>query len=90
MIGFKYANYPCKDAAEDLINNLNNISLSLQDYNKDSLSVVPIMLDGENAWEYYKNNGYDFFNYLYEGLSNASETIKTVTASEYIEKLEST
>ena len=88
LIGFKYSNYEPKEAAEDLINNLNNIALSLQNYNENGLAVVPIILDGENAWEYYKNNGYDFFNYLYRGLSDNAETINTVTVSEYIKKAE--
>jgi alpha-amylase/alpha-mannosidase (GH57 family) len=88
LIGFKYSNYEPKAAAEDLINNLNNIALSLQNYNENGLAVVTIILDGENAWEYYKNNGYDFFNYLYQGLSDNAETINTVTVSEYIKKAE--
>ncbi|MGC8554759.1 MAG: glycoside hydrolase family 57 protein [Candidatus Acidulodesulfobacterium sp.] len=90
LIGFKYSNYEPKAAAEDLINNLKNISLSLQNHNETGLSVVPIILDGENAWEYYKNNGYDFFNYLYENLTKNSQFIKTVTAGEYIKKAEET
>lgn len=86
-IGFKYANYPADLAAKDLINNLNNIAVSLQDYNKNNIPAITIALDGENAWEYYKNNGYDFFNYLYEGLS-ASTLLKTVTFSEHISAIE--
>ena len=88
LIGFKYSNYEPKAAAQDLINNIKNIALSLQNYNENGLAVVPIILDGENAWEYYKNNGYDFFNYLYRGLSDNIETINTVTVSEYIKKAE--
>ena len=90
LIGFKYSNYEPKAAAEDLINNLKNIALSLQNYDKNGLSAIPIILDGENAWEYYKNNGYDFFNYLYESLTENSKIIKTLTVSEYIKKTEET
>ena len=90
LIGFKYSNYEPKSAAEDLINNLKNIALSIQDYDKNGLSAVPIILDGENAWEYYKNNAYDFFNYLYENLAKNSKIIKTLTVSEYIKKTEET
>jgi alpha-amylase/alpha-mannosidase (GH57 family) len=32
--------------------------------------VVPIILDGENAWEHYPENGYYFLHGLYEGLAN--------------------
>ncbi|MHB8232030.1 MAG: hypothetical protein ACYDDB_03915 [bacterium] len=90
LIGFKYSNYEPEAAAEDLINNLNNIAVSLQNFNTNGLSVVPIILDGENAWEYYKNNGYDFFNYLYEGLSHNNGIINTVTASEYLKNAKET
>ncbi len=88
LIGFKYSHYEPKAAAEDLINNIKNIALSLRDYDKSGLAAVTIILDGENAWEYYKNNGYDFFNFLYEGLSNNTEAISAVTVSEYIKKAE--
>lgn len=92
-IGFKYANYEPKTAANDLINNIKNIAISVQNYNENGLAIVPIILDGENAWEYYKNNGYDFFNYLYDALSDNGENaemIKTATVSEYIAALEKT
>jgi alpha-amylase/alpha-mannosidase (GH57 family) len=90
LIGFKYSNYEPKAAAEDLINNLKNIALSLKNYDKNGLSAVPIILDGENAWEYYKNNGYDFFNYLYESLTKNLKILKTLTVGEYIKKTEET
>lgn len=93
LIGFKYSNYEPKTAANDLINNIKNIAISLRNYNENGLAVIPIILDGENAWEYYKNNGYDFFNYLYDGLSNNAENaemINTITASQYLRKMENT
>ncbi len=42
---------------------------------------VFVILDGENAWEFYKDNAFDFFNKLYKALSN-SITIKTRTFDE--------
>ena len=57
-----------KDAASDLITHLNNIRRSLPDDGENYL--VSVILDGENAWEYYKNNGWDFLSELYEKLSN--------------------
>ena len=44
---------------------------------------MSIILDGENAWEYYRNDGLDFLRYLYEGLSSENR-LKTVTVSEYL------
>ena len=40
-------------------------------------------LDGENAWEYYPENGYHFLSALYEVLADNS-AIKLTTYSEYL------
>jgi alpha-amylase/alpha-mannosidase (GH57 family) len=42
-------------------------------------------MDGENAWEYYNNDGQDFLNLLYQRLSE-TEYIKTTTVAEYLKK----
>jgi len=47
--------------------------------------VVSIVLDGENAWEYYPNDGKAFLHALYDRLGN-TPGIQTVTPSEYIKK----
>jgi len=79
-IGFVYSQWEPKKAAEDLINRLLGIRNSLSG---DSRGLVPIILDGENAWEHFRNDGRDFFMYLYEGLSKEGR-LKTVTISDYI------
>jgi alpha-amylase/alpha-mannosidase (GH57 family) len=79
LIGFVYSQWDPKKAADDLIQRLLTIRNSLPSHGPH---VVPIILDGENAWEHYRNDGRDFFLYLYEGLSG-EERIKTVTISEY-------
>ncbi len=80
LIGFVYSQWDPKKAADDLIAKLLNIRNSMP---TDRPRLVSIILDGENAWEYYKNDGRDFFLYLYEGLSR-EERLKTVTVSEFI------
>jgi len=40
-------------------------------------------MDGENAWEFFRNDGHDFLNLFYERLSNA-DFIKTTTVNEYL------
>lgn len=82
LIGFVYSGWNSKNAADDLINKLLNIQASLP---KNRPNLVSIILDGENAWEYYKNDGYDFLKYLYERLSK-EERLKTVTVSEHIKE----
>jgi alpha-amylase/alpha-mannosidase (GH57 family) len=80
LIGFVYSKWDSKKAAEDLIQNLLSARASLP---KGPPFLVSIILDGENAWEYYQNDGRDFLRYLYEGLSR-EKRLKTVTISEYL------
>ncbi|WP_018868324.1 MULTISPECIES: glycoside hydrolase family 57 protein [unclassified Thioalkalivibrio] len=62
-IGFRYADWHADDAVGDFIHHLENIAaVSPQG------GVVSVILDGENAWEYYPENGYHFLNALYERL----------------------
>lgn len=80
LIGFVYSRWEPKTAAEDLISRLNEIHSFLSGKGPH---IVSIILDGENAWEYYRNDGHDFLRYLYDGLSK-SERLKTTTVSEYL------
>ena len=48
-------------------------------------SLVSIILDGENAWEYYPENGYYFLSALYKQLST-HPLLKLVTFSECLEQ----
>lgn len=80
LIGFAYSGWDPKSAAGDLINRLAGIHDSLTG---NEPHIVPIILDGENAWEYYRNDGHDFFNYLYEGISKNAR-LRAATVSEYL------
>lgn len=62
LIGFEYKYKSAEDASEHFVKQLENIEKS------DSQSVVSVILDGENAWEFYPNNGFDFLNKLYAKL----------------------
>ncbi|MHB8806297.1 MAG: glucodextranase DOMON-like domain-containing protein [Anaerolineaceae bacterium] len=83
-VGFTYSQTPGEDAAADLLQRLENIRQELIKENATGPHIVSIVLDGENAWEYYPNDGKEFLHALYSMLSE-SETIKTVTPSEYLE-----
>lgn len=87
-IGFTYSNWNENDAAHDFVNNLKNIRNSLISAYGDSVlddAVVSIILDGENCWEYYKDNGIPFLRSLFGLLQNDSE-IETALFDEIIEK----
>jgi predicted glycosyl hydrolase (DUF1957 family) len=82
-VGFTYSGTPGKKAAEDMLQRLENIRAQLKKEGATGPHIVSIVLDGENAWEYYKLDGKEFLNELYKQLSE-STTIKTVTPSEYL------
>jgi len=82
LIGFEYQQWNAGDAAADFNQNIRNIATYLGD--DCSNHVVSVILDGENAWEYYPDNAFHFLSALYEQLSE-SEQIKTITFSEAVE-----
>lgn len=66
LIGFTYTGWGAEDAVNDFIHHLTNIKNNTE---ADSDRLVSIILDGENAWEYYSYNGYYFLQALYRHLS---------------------
>jgi alpha-amylase/alpha-mannosidase (GH57 family) len=82
-IGFKYQTWRPADAANDLVTRLHGIRDALGESRGDH--VVPLILDGENCWEFYDNNGQDFLEELYTRLSEDS-TLRCVTACEYLDE----
>lgn len=82
LIGFLYSKIEPHKAAEDLIHRLHRIEETLF-YHPES-NLVTIILDGENAWEYYKNDGRDFLLCLYERLSK-DPLLRTTTISDYLQ-----
>jgi alpha-amylase/alpha-mannosidase (GH57 family) len=82
LIGFEYSNKDGQAAAADLMQRLENIRQELKKEGATGPHLVSIILDGENAWENYPNDGKDFLNALYQALSD-SKTIKAVTPTEY-------
>jgi alpha-amylase/alpha-mannosidase (GH57 family) len=81
LIGFVYSKWDYKNAAHDLVDRLHRVRRGLS----DGPHLVTIILDGENAWEYYQNDGRDFFLYLYERLSG-EQGLRCVTVGEFLRK----
>jgi alpha-amylase/alpha-mannosidase (GH57 family) len=84
-VGFTYSGTPGAVAAKDLMNRLENIKAELADEGAQGPHIVSIILDGENAWENYDNDGKEFLNSLYQELSK-SDSIETITPTEYLTK----
>ncbi len=79
-IGFSYSTWHADDAVANFIHNLECIAKT----HKGRKLAVPIILDGENAWEHFPENGYHFLRALYERLA-AHPTLKLSTFSECLD-----
>ncbi len=81
LVGFTYQDWDSADAAADLLGRLRQIRVDLP--SDDASYLVTIALDGENAWEYYRNEGHDFLGRLYEGIER-DPSLRCVTVSEHL------
>jgi alpha-amylase/alpha-mannosidase (GH57 family) len=81
LIGFVYSGMPPQDAANNLIQKIKESAQSVIAKGQDA--AVPIILDGENAWEYYPNSGREFLRRFYDSLQN-DPGIEAVTVSEAV------
>ncbi len=84
-VGFTYSGMDGEAAARDLMERLRRIRDRLREEGAQGPHVVTILLDGENAWEHYPNDGKKFLHALYRNLSEA-DWLETVTPSEYLER----
>ncbi|MDX8379052.1 MAG: glycoside hydrolase family 57 protein [Gallionella sp.] len=82
LIGFEYSRWHGRDAGINFIDQLENIA---QQASAGETPVVSVILDGENAWEYYPYNGFYFLDELYEQLER-HENISTCTYAEVIDQ----
>jgi alpha-amylase/alpha-mannosidase (GH57 family) len=68
LIGFSYSKWHGDDAAANLATHLEHLADVFQG---QADRVVAVILDGENAWEYFPFNGYFFLAALYERLATS-------------------
>jgi len=78
-IGFVYSSWEADAAAKDFIHHIKLLRSVYIDSLEDI--VVPIILDGENAWEYFPNDGAEFLKLFYQQLEQDDE-IEAVTFGE--------
>jgi hypothetical protein len=81
LIGFVYSGMPPQDAANNLIHKIKESAKSVIASGQDAM--VPIILDGENAWEYYPRSGREFLRRFYDGLQK-EPGMEAVTVTEAI------
>jgi alpha-amylase/alpha-mannosidase (GH57 family) len=81
LVGFVYSGMPPQDAANHLVHSIKQAAQPVLDQGRDA--VVSVILDGENAWEYYPRSGREFLRRFYDTLQR-EPGIEAVTVSEAI------
>ncbi len=81
LIGFVYSGMPPQDAANNLIHKIKESAQPILANGQDAM--VPIILDGENAWEYYPQSGREFLRRFYDALQR-EPAMEAVTVTEAI------
>jgi len=76
LFGFTYSGWDAEKAVDNFMDKLSEIHDSC-----DFSPIVPVILDGENAWEYYPENANQFFTLLYQRLENCN-WVETMTMTE--------
>jgi alpha-amylase/alpha-mannosidase (GH57 family) len=81
LIGFVYSGMDPGDAAGHLLRNIKEAAQPVLAQGRDA--VVSVILDGENAWEYYPKSGREFLRRFYDALQREAG-LEAVTVSEAI------
>src|SRR2546427_5551806 len=81
LVGFVYSGMAAQDAANHLLHNIIANAQPIVQRGRDA--VVPVILDGENAWEYYPRSGREFLRRVYDALQS-TPGMEAVTISEAI------
>jgi alpha-amylase/alpha-mannosidase (GH57 family) len=78
LIGFEYARMGPEEAARHFLSRI-------RDNTRGRPSLVPVILDGENAWEWYESNGRPFLRRLYQEIS-ADPDLEALTMTEALQR----
>jgi alpha-amylase/alpha-mannosidase (GH57 family) len=83
LIGFTYQHMSAEDAAGHFLTQIRNNIHDAGDHD----ALVPIILDGENAWEWYEANGRPFLRALYRRIGE-DPNLQALTISEALARFE--
>jgi len=87
LIGFEYSRWGATEASShfcNIISNIYNKLLSIKSGYRKEEYIVPVILDGENAWEYFPDSGEAFLCALFDRIGTLSPGIECVPVSEAI------
>ncbi|AGA30639.1 glycoside hydrolase family 57 protein [Singulisphaera acidiphila] len=80
QVGFHYQRSPGPAAASDFLGKLHAIGDACR---QNPATLVPVILDGENCWEYYPDGGVSFLRSLYQSAARDSR-VRPVTVGEFL------
>jgi len=78
-LGFVYSSWDATKAVDDFVGHIKRLGAIYA--NQRDQAVIPIILDGENAWEYFPDDGTEFLNLFYDRLAD-DPSIETITLGE--------
>ncbi len=78
LIGFEYSRMGAAEAAEHFLHRIRENTCGQE-------MLVPVILDGENAWEWYEANGRPFLRELYQRIQD-DPNLEALTVSEALAK----
>jgi alpha-amylase/alpha-mannosidase (GH57 family) len=84
LIGFVYSRMEPAQAAAHFLDRIRENARQVHAQGRDAL--VPVILDGENAWEHYERNGRPFLMDLYRLISE-DPSIEAVTVGEALQRV---
>ncbi len=85
LIGFVYSRMGAAEAVRDFLDRIRENCRGVLAAGRDAL--VPVILDGENAWEYYERNGRPFLRELYRRVRE-DPMMQALTISEALARME--
>ncbi len=85
QIGFHYQRYQAEHAVDDFLAKVQAIAQATGGNAGHRPSLVSIILDGENCWEYYPGGGVDFLRALYRRVAN-HPNVTPVRICDYLEQ----
>ena len=80
QVGFHYQRSPGPVAAGDFLGKVHAIGDACR---HNPATLVPVILDGENCWEYYPDGGVSFLRSLYQGAAR-DPRIRPVRSDEFL------
>ncbi|HYF50834.1 MAG TPA: glycoside hydrolase family 57 protein [Planctomycetota bacterium] len=81
LVGFQYQGWDGAAAADDF---LLRVQASAMEAPAGGETLVSVILDGENCWEHYPDQGIGFLRSLYGKLENAKHNVMAVRVSDFL------